>query len=514
MRRKRVVNTATLPAPTKGWDAKNSIADMNAESAVILENWFPTTSDVLLRKGYVQHATGFSGQVETLMEYEAANSGSDKLFAAEGTNFYDITSSGAIGAAVVTGLSNARWQYDNFTDSAGQHWLITCNGVDNMHYWDGSTWTTVTGVSSPAITGIATTEITNVAVHKNFLWLVEKNSHSMWYLPVGAVGGAATEFILSGVFTKGGYIVDADNWTLDAGEGMDDYFAVATSEGEVAIYRGTNPASASTWALVGVWALAEPIGNRVFMKFGGDLLAILEDGLQPMSRALLSSQVNRSTALTDQIKGAMSSAATAYNSNFGWELLHYPRSDMLILNVPVIEGSGQEQYVMNTITGAWCKFTGIYANCWAIFNREPFFGSNTYVGQFWFDYSDNGSDIVADAQQAFNYFGSRGETKRWTLARPIIQSIGNPSLSLGLNVNYETGDNTSLLSTAPSGFAEWDSAAWDVDLWGGSLDVSLNWECVSGIGFCAAPRLKAASSGVESRWIATDFTFERGITPL
>jgi hypothetical protein len=54
-----------------------------------------------------------------------------------------------------------------------------------------------------------------------------------------------------------------------------------TDQGEVMVYRGTDPSSASTWALIGIWIVGAPIGNRCLMKYGGDLLVLTLDGLDP-----------------------------------------------------------------------------------------------------------------------------------------------------------------------------------------------------------------------------------------
>ncbi len=513
MIRGRISQSKSIPAPRKGWDAKNSIANMDPEAAVELINWFPTTADILMRKGYSSYVTGLPDQVETLMAYEK-QSGSDELYGGSSAGIYNVSSAGAVGSAVVSSQTNVRYQHVNVTDSGGTHYLIAVNGADLANYYNGTSWAAVNDVSSPAITGVTTSDLINVTVHKKFVWFVEKDSMSLWYLPTGAVGGAATEFPMDTVFKKGGYLVDIDTWTLDAGDGVDDYFAMVTSEGEIAIYQGTSPASASTWALVGVWALAQPIGDRVFMKYGGDLLAILEDGIQPLSAALLSSTVNRQTALTDNIRSAMTDAATSYSNNFGWQMLHYPRANMLILNVPVAEGSSQEQYVMNTITRAWCRFQDIEANCWSLFNNEPYFGGDEVVYRFWDDFEDNGSNINSDALQAFDYFGERGQQKRWTMARPVFQAAGTPAISMGINVDYDTTDNTTDVPFTATTAGTWDSATWDNGIWGGGLSSFLNWVGIGGVGFAAAARVTSNQRGVETRWVSTDFIYEVSGKPI
>ncbi|RYA73507.1 hypothetical protein DD594_28635, partial [Enterobacter cloacae complex sp. 4DZ1-17B1] len=124
--------------------------------------------------------------------------GTQTLFGAAGTAFYEMTSAGAVGAAVVSGLANARWQHVNFTNSSGTSYLCCFNGVDSPRYWDNSSWITITGASTPTITGLTTSDIVSATLHKRRLWLVQKNTLKAWYLPVDAVGGAANALDLSG----------------------------------------------------------------------------------------------------------------------------------------------------------------------------------------------------------------------------------------------------------------------------------------------------------------------------
>ena len=85
---------ASLPAPIGGWNARDSLANMEPMDAVTLENWFPSVSSVNLRGGYSQFATGISGQVETLMTYSSGSS--NKLFAIANGSIYNVTAGGAV----------------------------------------------------------------------------------------------------------------------------------------------------------------------------------------------------------------------------------------------------------------------------------------------------------------------------------------------------------------------------------------------------------------------------------
>lgn len=498
---KRTALSASIPAPVGGWNARDALGEMAPTDAVILTNWFPTPSDVIQRYGYTKHATGISGQVETVMAYSGLTA--NKLLAAAGTAIYDVTSGGAVGAAVQSGLTNARWQYVNYANTSGNY-LYMVNGADAPRYWDGTTWT------NAAITNVTPANLIHINEHKNRLWFVEKNTLNAWYLATSAIAGAATKFDLTGIAMKGGYLMAMGTWTLDAGYGVDDLAAFITSQGEVIVYRGTDPSSANTWALVGVWQIGSPIGRRCLMKFAGDMLVICQDGLYPMSGALQSSRLDPRVALTDKIQFATSQAISSYGANFGWQCCPFPKENMLILNVPVMQGSQQQQYVMNTITKAWCNFTGWEANCWELFNDDPYFGGNGYVGHAWYGNADNGANVACDGLQAFNYFNSRGLLKRFTMMRPVIQTSGVPSIGVAMNIDFNTADTTSPLSFSPTTYGLWDSGVWDTSVWGADLVVTQAWQGVNGVGYCAAPRLKVASQGIQTQWVSTDVVFEKG----
>lgn len=507
-RRAPVSTLVSRSAPVKGWNARDPIAAMKPDEAILLENWFPTAADVVLRKGIANHVTGIGDQVESLMPYNTP-AGTQTLFCAAGTSFYNVSSAGAVGAAVETGLTNSRWQHLNYTNSSGDSYLCCFNGTDSPRYWNGTSWITITGASTPAITGLTTSDIVSAAMHKRRMWLVQAGTLKAWYLPADAVGGVANALDLSGIAKRGGYIMAIDTWTLDAGEGVDDYWVAVTSEGEVIVYLGTDPSSVNTWTLKGVWSIGEPLGRRCLRKFGGDLLLILVNGVYPLSKALLSATVDPRVALTDRIATAMNAAAVSYGSNFGWQVTHYPASDMVLLNVPVSDGDSQQQYVMNAITGAWCKFTGWEGNCFEVFNGDLYMGGNGFVAKAWSGNNDYAADIVGIAKTAFDYFGSRTK-KSFKMARPTITTTGTPTVNIGINIDYEDGDRAGTLSFSPTSSALWGVALWGIGLWGSGLQTLKNWIGLSGIGLCAATRMKVAAQDLEIRWQATDYLFEPG----
>lgn len=134
--RKRISRVVSHPVPTGGVNARDALANMAATDAISMNNWFPTPSYVQIRNGSQNWATGLPAQVESLMPYNGTSV--YKLFAASSNAFYDVTSQGAVGAAVVSGLSNARWQ-DAMFNAGGGNVLLAVNGIDAPRRYDNAT---------------------------------------------------------------------------------------------------------------------------------------------------------------------------------------------------------------------------------------------------------------------------------------------------------------------------------------------------------------------------------------
>jgi hypothetical protein len=70
----------SIPASIKGWDQISSLADMEPDRAVQLDNWIPRPGYLEIRRGSQSWATGVgSGPVETIMAYNSPNTTSSKL---------------------------------------------------------------------------------------------------------------------------------------------------------------------------------------------------------------------------------------------------------------------------------------------------------------------------------------------------------------------------------------------------------------------------------------------------
>lgn len=440
---------------------------------------------------------------ETLIEY-TPNTGVGELFAAAGGKIFDVSADGATGVPVVTGMSNDRWQFVNMGTSGGQ-FVLAFNGEDTGRLYDGSTWSTV------SISGPTATDLIWCNLHQRRLWVGETNTLDVYYLGVNAISGTATLFSLAGVAKLGGYVMAMGTWTRDSGTGLDDVAIFLTSEGEAIVYQGTDPSSANTWSLIGVFRIGKPIGRRCIIKAGADLIMITQDGFVPASAILQTdrSQAER-VAISAQIDKAVNDAVRTNGSMFGWQPILYPKGRQLLVNIPQTETTAH-QYVFNTLTGAPCRYTGLNAACWGLLNDDLYFGGlDGKVYKADTGTSDLGANIVGDCLQAFSDFRSGQTVKAFKLAEPLIQSESNPNISLELNVDYNirtpTAPNNALNSTA----GLWDVGLWDQALWGGEGTVFRGWRGVRGIGRAASLRIRSESRTARPAWISTSFTYVPG----
>jgi hypothetical protein len=497
-----------MPAPIGGWNARDALASMPPEDATKLINWFPTTSDVRLRGGREDYASGITGLVETLAVYNAMDGTSD-LFAVSGTDVYNASVTGAAVAQSAT-VTNGKFQTLNFGDGTS-NWLIMVNGVDKPLYWNGTTWISVDSGTSPALTGLTSTDIVHANEYKGRLIFLENDSLSFWYLSAGAAGGELTEFDLSSFCNHGGYLMWCATWSFDAGDGPDDAIVFMSSEGEAIVYRGTDPSTASDWGLIGVYFVGKPLGRRSFVKFGGDLIAITQNGAFPLSTALQTATVNPTFALTNKIEDAFNEDSRSYGENFGWEATLYPAQEALIFNIPVTEGGTHKQYVMNTITKAWCEFDSWNGECFSEYKKELYYGYNGGVRKAWTNTSDSGVNITAIGKSAFNYFGNTSQQKRFTFFRPMLRVNGSITYYIGLDVDFS--DNTisgTTTYTSPTS-AVWDVAKWDSGLWSGALQVIRQWTSPNNnVGYAASGGVRVETSENIIRWVSCDYVYERG----
>ena len=477
-----------IPAPIGGWNAIDPLANMDPKYAPILINWVPRTSWVELRAGYNSWCQGLgsNGPVETLMTYRPTT-GTQFLFAASGGNFYDVSNQG-MPNLVKSGLANNRWQYINFSVPGGSQYLYLVNGQDNPQLWNGSVW------STPNITGgPAQSTFVNIHSHMNRIWLIAQGDTKAYYLGTDAITGAVAGNVDIGPFMdQGGFLVAMGTWTYNGGQGPQNLAVFITSRGQCIIYAGSDPTSATSWSLIGVFNLPPPLGIRCFTQIGSDLGIITLQGVLPLSQTIqLDTGAVRAVAITGRIQNAMLQSAQAYQENFGWQMLSYPGQALLILNVPQETNVQQVQYVQNFLNGSWTQFQGWNANCFEIFNDLLYFGGNDgIVANAYQGPADLVSPIAADMQCAFNFFGAPGRNKRMSMIQPLMVTGGTITPALGVDIDFGSSALTALVTSIITNGAIYDVSLYDASFYAAGPSSQSVWQSVEAEGHALAVRMK------------------------
>lgn len=498
-RRQQIAQALAVPPPVGGWNTRDALDLMAPQDAILLDNLFPRTSDVILRKGRAVLSTtamGSGDDVETMipLSYGAT----EKMVSAAGGKIYDA--SGVTPSELGTGYTDDRWQWTIFSST-----IFAVNGTDAPWKYDGSTFTSSTGFTGPTLTALI-----DVHSHANRLYFVEKDSTSFWYGGIDAVTSTLTEFDLKTIARHGGYLNNIGTITGDGSKDSRDQVCFFMSTGEVIVYEGDNPGDASAWQKVGSFKLAPPVGRHNLLEFGADLLCLTHEGLVPVARVL---PMGRSRPdreiLSDKIKGAMSAALEDYKDNAGWEITHFDDGDMILVNVP-ITASEFHQYVMNTNTGAWCRFKDWNGYAWTVHADKLYFGGGDgKVYQAWVGSADDGSAIEADGATAWNYFELRTQIKQFTLARAVFLSDGAVTHTMILNVDFD--DTPPVFSvSSPAVGPVWDVAIWDAAIWFAGATTVQAWQSASNIGYVASLRIRLSTATQQVIWNSTTYQFTPG----
>ena len=513
----------TLPAPMRGWNTRDGLAVMETGYAVVLDNWFPESDSLRVRRGYTTHAAGLDGPAQTLYSHEVGST--KKMLAFTALSVFDVSGATFTPPKLKDGFTSGFWSGATIGGNS-----VFVNGADTPQLFDGAAF------SDAAFTGPPNPQtLYGVHAHKNRLFFWEDNSQKFWYGALFSIAGALQDFDLSYVASLTGDIVALETWTYDSGAGVDDALVIFMSGGQVIVYSGNDPGSASDWALQGVYQIGRPLSPRAVQKFGGDIIVATDEGYFPLSKALPLASTSDAISISDTINPSVKDALAQTSASLLWQVILYTRGGMLIVNVPqglTLEGIQQfDQHVMNTRTGAWARFKDMNSEHWCVFDGRLFFSGRFNDGTAEWDVaewdqenwemqgiyeadvgnSDNGLPIETYVLTAYDAFGDPGRLKKWNFARPIFRSETNLNASIAIAVDFEEAPSLSpILSTGVEG-DDWDVSDWDISDWASGGVVQKSWQTVSGIGHVGAMAIQTLTEKQSDvRWYSTVFTVEYG----
>lgn len=517
-KRRRVLSSIySFQPPVRGLILNEPLTNGKAGGALILENWFPTATSVRTRGGAQKYATIGTDPVLRLWTFKSGSV--DQFFASDATKIFDITTvanPSTPPAAAVTGQTSGYYSTAQF-GTAGGNYLYAVNGTDSALLYDGSTWTPINGASTPAITGVTTADLSFVWAFASRLFFVEKDTMDAWYLPVDSLGGAASKFSLAGIFQHGGSLLFGGKWSLDAGNGLDDKCLFFSTEGEVAVYQGTNPGSAADWSKVGVYKIAPSMGFNATMSAGGDFLVATQDGIVPISEAVNKDAAALSLAAVTRTIEPEWKTRVAERASLPWEILKWPTNNMMLVSLPAADSSQAYMCLAaNLETGAWSVFTGWDTRCVGLYGDSGYFGtSGGKIYQMEAGGSDDGMPYVCAFSGLPDQMRSAAVYKTIHSARATFLSnvAFKPKISAAM-------DYKKTLPTAPNAATDtptslWDTGLWDVAVWDASSTVSVTtkWVSIGKSGFSISPQVQITCGGTPqpvTELVQFDVIYERG----
>jgi hypothetical protein len=494
----QVARLANTPAPVGGLNLRDPISMMAPQDALVLTNFIPRQQGVELRAGWRFHtSSAMPAEVKSIFGYQAANSTNNKLFAAAGGKIYDITSGTPTVAVATTGSTDDVWQTTQFSTTADTFLLAVSPGAG---YW---TYSAATGwVDRTALTVGLPTSVQSVSVWKRRVWFSCKDDPQAYYMrAVDSIQGHADPFPMGSTLRSGGHIVALINWTLDAGIGIDDHLVAIGSQGDVAVWKGTDPSSTSTFALHGIWYIGPvPTKGRFYTPMGGDVMVLSEMGVVPLSqltRGEFSEEQAIQAGPSAKIESVLSPLIKTLRTTASWDFFSVPWESILIIKLPAQTGVF-EQYVMNTVTMSWCKFSGFDMNCATVFGGALYYGMTSgHVAVGLTGSADGastagvgGNSLEGELQTAFNAFGTPGQLKKFGMVRPIFLSQSAPSVQLQMNTQYTFSGIAGSPSYVNEAQALWGSSNWNQVVWFGTTNTYQSWVGAAGLGYYGSIRMK------------------------
>lgn len=358
-------------------------------------------------------------------------------------------------------------------NAAGNHFLAYCDEENGyiLYEEDGAVWN-AGGPTGAEVTGVTAGKLVHVMSWKNRLWFTEYETGSAWYLDVGALGGAATEFVFGTRFKAGGTLVGLWSWTYDGGSGIDDSLVAVSSGGDVLVYRGTDPNVLGAFALSGVWQIGRPPkGRRIATEDGGDLLLMSSLGILSMSKLVNgASSFDRTQYETTKVANLFGQVYASANTVDGWAMHIHPEDACLMVWTPAGTATESGQLVMSIATKGWSQYSGLPAGlCAGAWGGLLYFGTddgrvciNTgYVDGVLLSDSSAATAIDWTLITAFTTLGSPVQKRLQNIRTRILCQGGEVPLTVEARYGFDLSEPDAPQSVTTSGTNTWDSALWD-----------------------------------------------------
>ena len=521
-----------LPVPFGGLNFINNPLDFPATDAYLMDNFIARSSGAELRKGWrywVPEANKLTGEVRSLMSYSASNPTNDALFASASGDghIYRISSGNTAPVSVLTpspaSTRPGEWYSTLYVVPGGLYLCAVSEGAGYYHYKTGEGWIKVT-LTFPVGDTTTTEQLAFCFIWKNRLWFLKANSTVAYYLPITSIAGTLSSFDFGSQLTHGGYLAFGTSWTYDSGSGIDDALIICSKEGDLLLYRGSDPDNAAAFGLQGIFYCGRlPSGRRGFCQHGGNTLILSEYGIINIAD-LVAGRLHTSLINGDigyKINPRLARLITQYANTDYWALTPYPTEELLILSSPIYsEALGiRQSFVMNSLTNSWCSISSLDILSTAMYQGYFVFGTRTgsvilgFYGTRDGDSADGltfGSEPTGRLQCSFNGMDSPTMNKRLLRTKLYGLSDTSPSFFIKFKAEYDLNELLSVSSPVAVLGSLWDSALWDSAKWETLLGSFHRWIGVAAFGKKLSMQMALRGSGGT---MITDFEvlYEEGI---
>jgi hypothetical protein len=530
-KRKSTSHVAHMSVPLKGLSRLAQLNEADPLLASILTNFVVEQDRISLRPGYFRMGAIADGRpISTLIPFYGPNptfmaAAGDGLFNASGTRI----GTHSYGSDV--------WSWSSFANLSQTKYTVMVNGIDGIVAWDGTTTSLPVmmdrsghpddfeGLPEVDPNGLQNIEVDTralppgfdqkkldkVLAHQNRLWFANSTDLAVYYLPLQVLSGSFGILPLNAYFRRGGAIRALMTWTLDGGAGMQNMLVIFSTNGEAAIYQGSDPdAVDGSFKLVGVYRFDTPMAPGCTVNYGGELYVLIGTGLVPMSTLLKAEEDN--LGIADQnIMQEFSDVSKTFRDNYGWSVIINSQTNHAICNMPL--GSGKYQQLVRFMPNPiWSKWSNIPSRCWAWLSNYAYFGTEDgRICRGGRDYlNDDGNPIDVDVRFAWSSFKSVNK-KQFKMIRLYMVSDSIPQPFVDVEVDYQNIPPTNKPDAAQVNTAAlWDTATWDVDGWAVDAVPRQQWQGVVGLGRVGAPRIRASFTGSTFSLTGADVIYETG----
>lgn len=405
----------TFPASIAGVNASDGLTMMQPYDCIYTYNMMPSEYGLRLRLGYAEWAINCgedpprgSQDVRSIVPFESSiqSSVNDRLFAVTSEGIWDVTlfngQAPTQSAVFVDVTEDAGYGvFCEFTgdaadgDPARGHYLFYADGRNGLWRYteasalweppvggvaDGEWWYAADPAEPTVRTAFPVADIAFVMNHKQRIWVILENDDDAWYLPVASVNGQLKRFTFGSKLPHGGNLVGLWTWSIDGGDGVDDYMVAIGRGGDVVIYQGEDPeitpdgSNAGPWSTRGTWFIGEiPESRRIVGEYGPNLYILSTFGLSSLAD-LLNGATREQQTPSKRVNRFLRADVERGKDRPEWQIAIHPGDGFLQIITPKPTSMDYIQYTQNLQSQAWGFWESVPIISAASWNGEYYMG--------------------------------------------------------------------------------------------------------------------------------------------